>query len=62
MPDFKFINAGSLYLLAPQTQAARRHLQRHTGPENQWWGGNLVVEPRYVRGLVEQLRDEGWSI
>lgn len=60
--DFTFENHGSIWLCRPQNDAAREHLEENVSEEAQWFGGALVVEPRYVEGLVGGLRDNGWSV
>jgi hypothetical protein len=53
-------NHGSLILLRPNTEAMRAVLVRLTGPAATWFGGALVVEPRYVQAIVEAIaRGEG---
>lgn len=49
-------NHGSLYLVRPATDAAREWLEEHT--DGQWFGGALVVEPRYVVDLLDGMADE----
>jgi hypothetical protein len=51
-PDLALENHGSLYLVRPLTKAARKDLEENTGDEAQWFGGALVVEPRYVADFV----------
>lgn len=50
-------NHGSIVLLRPLTSAGRRWLEENTSEEAQWWGGALVVEPRYVEPLVTAFRE-----
>ena len=60
--DFTFSNQGSLFLVTPNTEAAKTHLKENTGEEVQWWAGALVVEPRYARDLADCLLAEGFSV
>ena len=55
---FEVANHGSIILVRPTTQVARKWLERHT--DGIWWGGALAVEPRYVEALLEgwEARDE----
>jgi hypothetical protein len=62
MPDFILENHGSIWLVHPQSDAAREHLAENVSDEAQWFGKALVVEPRYVEGLVNGLRDNGWEV
>jgi len=55
-PDISIENHGSIYLFRPLTQPARVWLQDHTDADNsQWFGGALVVEPRYAGDLAHGL-------
>jgi hypothetical protein len=60
--DFTLTNHGSLVTLLPATDEAREHLAENVSDEAQWWAGALVVEPRYVADLVEQLQANGWEV
>jgi hypothetical protein len=62
MNDYTFENHGSIWLCRPSTADARQHLQAHTDTEAQWFGGALVVEPRYVANLAEQLTADGFTV
>ncbi len=62
MSDFVFTNHGSLFLCAPQNDAARVHLEENVSEEAQWWAGALVVEPRYAADLAVNLQEEGFSV
>lgn len=46
-------NHGTLALVRPLTKSAERWLRHHT--DGMWFGGALVVEPRYVNDLLEGL-------
>jgi hypothetical protein len=50
---------GSIALVRPLTLDARAWLEEHT--DGQWFGGALVVEPRYLAQLVSALIDEGYA-
>ena len=62
MPDFILENHGSIWLVRPQSEPAREHLAENVSDEAQWFGDALVVEPRYVEGLVNGLRNNGWEV
>lgn len=57
---FDIENHGSLFLVRPGTADVAAWLREHTDEEAQWFGGALVVEPRYVGDLVEGLIAEGF--
>lgn len=50
---------GSLVLVVPLTQAARDWVTENVEETAQWFGGALVVEPRYAPTLVKGMRDDG---
>jgi hypothetical protein len=60
--DFTFENHGSLWLVVSHNDAAVEHLRENVSEEAQWLGDRLAVEPRYVQGLAEGLRDNGYTV
>jgi hypothetical protein len=60
-PDFTLTDCGSLMLLAPEHPEARRHLTERVELTALWFGNALVVEPRYVPGLLDGLAGEGFT-
>jgi hypothetical protein len=58
---FDIDNHGSIALIRPLTADVRDWLQENTGEEAQWFGGALVVEPRYLEPLVAALIEEGYA-
>ena len=44
---------GSLCIVQPLDGEAHEWLREHT--DGQWWGGGLVVEPRYLKALVDGM-------
>lgn len=57
-PDFKLENHGSIVLVQPLSPACRSWLLLHV-PDGMWWGGCLVVEPRYLETVLQGMLDEG---
>jgi hypothetical protein len=50
----------SVYLFHLQTRAAQEWVKGNLGDEgHQWFGGALVVEPRFVGDLLQGLRADG---
>ena len=51
----------SISLFRPLTDKARLWLNAHCppGPDHQYFGGALVVESRYVGGLLVHAREDG---
>ena len=60
--DYEVSGGGSLYLITPLNSGARENLEAGVGEEAQWWAGGVAVEHRFVVSLVEQLREERWSV
>ncbi len=58
--DIRFENHGSLWLTWPQTPLAEEWIAEHT--DGMRFGDALVVEPRYVRDLVEGTRADGLRV
>jgi hypothetical protein len=48
-------NHGSIMLVRPDDEAEREWLGENTSEESQWFGGALVVEPRYLEALLDGL-------
>jgi len=60
--DIAVANHGSIVLLHPQSARAAVWLSAHTGDEAQWFGDALVVEPPYVRDIVEGAGEFGLEV
>ena len=60
--DYQVARSGSMFLFLPQNEAARRHLEDHSGDEAQWFGGGLVVEHRYAGDLAAALQRDGFIV
>ena len=58
---FAVENHGSIVLVRPLSNDVRSWLHDHTGEESQWFGGALVVEPRYLEPLYLALVEEGFA-
>jgi hypothetical protein len=63
-PDFIVENHGSIFLLRPQNQRAVEWAEEHIGPENgfQPYWPTIVVEHRYIAGIVEGIRNDGLGV
>lgn len=57
--DVRITNHGSLYLLNPQTDAARDWLSNNVSDDANWFGDMLPVEPRYMPDLLAGMRGNG---
>ena len=62
MPDFTLRDEGSLFLLRPNTDEAVMWCESFVEPEAQWFGGALVVEPRYVEAIALGIVADGLEI
>lgn len=59
--DFSTANHGSIWLVHPQTIEAQRWLFETAPDEAQFLGSALIVEPRYVMGVLEAAEDAGFQ-
>ena len=60
-PDYEFRSHGSVWLCSPQSLEAERWLHAHAPVGSQWFQRALLVEPRYVMALAEQLEVDGYT-
>jgi hypothetical protein len=62
--DLHIVSHGSVCLLHPKTPAAQDWFAEHFAgrEEIQFWGGALVVEPRYVEDLAMAAVADGLTI
>jgi hypothetical protein len=51
-PDFILGDHGSIYVLYPQSDAARLWLLLHITESATWWCGGVVVAPQYVEAML----------
>ena len=63
--DFLFQNHGSICLLKPLTPAGEEWFNEHLpvdNPETQFWGGSIVIEPRYIAPILEGIQNDGLRV
>ena len=60
--DVAVDNQGSIVLLDLYSPAAKRWVTDHIAGEHMWFGGRLVVEPRYVMPLLHGMEGDGLVI
>jgi len=63
-PDFVVENHGSIFLLSPQTDAAREWAEQHIGSENgyqPYWPA-VVVEHSYIADVVAGIQNDGLAV
>lgn len=57
--DIMVQNHGSIVLVYPVSSEAREWIEQNVSDESQWFGGGLVVEPRYVENLIQGMLNDG---
>lgn len=57
--DARVYNEDSIFLVEPVSPAAWTWLTDNVGDNVQYFGGNLVVEHRYIGPLVEGMLEDG---
>lgn len=62
MPDVSIQNEGSIVLLRPLSDIATSWFKAYVPEDSMWFGGALVVEPRYVQGLLDGMLADGLQI
>jgi len=64
--DFRIDDHGSIQLFVPLNQAARDWVTETAPEDAQWWraleGSALVVEPRYMEGVVQAAEAAGFNV
>lgn len=60
--DIEVSNHGTIYLIQPLTPTARAWLADNVGPEAQYLGTALAVEPRYAGPLLEGMAGDGLTL
>lgn len=63
MIDFTFSHdGGSIALLTPNTDAARKWLHANVGEESQYLGISLAIEPRYCERILRGITSDGLTV
>ncbi len=60
--DFLLTGSGSVYLLIPQTPAAREWRREHLPADALTLGPGVAVEWRYVEDIINGLQDDGLTV
>lgn len=60
--DITIENHGTLYLLRPHTEPAHSWITENIDPSATFYGGALVVEPRYVEDIAIGMSADGLII
>jgi hypothetical protein len=63
MTDFQIADQGSIFLIRPLNEAARRWLDENVVSEPwQWVGDALCVEARFARDLLIEIEQAGFAV
>lgn len=60
--DFTVRNEGSIFLLTPQTDAAREWADEHLPDDAMTFGPSTVVEHRYIGAIVDGIQGDGLTV
>ncbi len=62
--DFHITNHGTIWLIRPVTEAATEWLDRNIGhgPDVQYLGTSVAVEPRYVDDILAGIECDGLRV
>ena len=62
--DFVTQDHGSIVLLKPLSEAGKIWIDEHIGQgdEVQYWGDSVVVEPRYIRDIIDGIEADGYKV
>ena len=61
-PDLRVENHASIFLLRSRTEIGETFIEDHAPENAQYFGGALVVEPRYVENWVDRAREAGLEV
>jgi hypothetical protein len=63
MTDFLIINHGSIVTFKPLTEEAEAWCEEKlVGDDVMWFGGAVVVEPRYAEPIMEGIVADGLTV
>jgi len=63
--DFTVQNDGSICVLYPHTPAAKAWVDKNlivNSEEMESWGGGIVIEPRYLPNIINDIRQSGLEV
>lgn len=58
-PDFLYKDEGTLFLLTPKTAEASEWIEENIPDDAQWFANALVVEHRYIQGILSGIGQDG---
>lgn len=64
MTDFLISNHGSVFILAPQTDAATDWTSAHLPDDAPQWCGDFVIEAAYINDILQGIVESGltWNV
>jgi len=60
--DATVSDQGSIFLVTPLTSDAKEWIEQNVSEDHQFFGNALVVEHRYIAGLVAGMRGDGLEV
>lgn len=61
--DIHVINHGSVIALRPMTPTANDWIESNLCLESwQWFGGSIVIDPRYAESILDEMANDGLAI
>ena len=60
--DFVVENHGTIFLVRPETHAAKQWVAAHIPDDAQRWGIAVVVEHRFVQDIIEGILKDGLEV
>lgn len=61
MADFGVSNHGTIFLLKPQSEAAREWCKNHLPADLQTLGESIAVEPRHIPRIARGIMEDGMN-
>lgn len=61
-PDLSIENHGSIVLFRPLTDEGKEWIDRTAPEDAQFFANAMVVEPRYVAGVVDAAQADGLNV
>ena len=60
--DIRAVDHGSIWLLHADTSNGQEWFDEHIDPDAMTFGGGIVVEPRYVKDILEGAHAAGLGV
>jgi len=61
-PDFRLIDAGTIAVLTPQTDAGTDWVEEFIPDDHQQWAGGVVIEHRFVLDILTGIEGDGLTV